>query len=843
MAAGTVIRNDDRNPMPSTRPIERFARRSYWRRRLVLQRWRLRLSGFQLAVRAAITEGNDQAVTSIALLRAALVPMLVCFVVWGGIETGSLWLRHHGADNLRWLASRVTQESYDGLLGAGIGATSTFLGLYWATVGVVASTVYSSVPGAIRNLFVSERSGTIFVRGTLYALVLGLLQLGFSAATGLHPTCAGLLVFTGLCGVSALWLVVLGGRLFNFFDSSTLASGLPQRFERAIRRAGARSRLPHSAADITAHAEAARVLTLLSNLAVLSAARPRRTDLGRIRIARYLLRVVTINHQFAGTIASSSAWWQRVSQHQNYFAIEHLRLTSALATSTGVPPTRAIDYQWVERRVAETLDDILAVMQTPAERGRAIDLLHTVAERSRDMGRRNLVAEALALREPLVAQATRFSTGTNPEEASVALAEAEPAVLQLTDLWLGFVDQCGHSTTRDLAADFTSALFSLRALYRSGLPREVITLAEELISKRRSETVIAGAHVTPMWWLQHHLARSLTGYLVSSAGQILDASEDTLRIARLLAARGDEQRAAVALLAALELSHKIRAHNATVQAHLEQLERFRSDAVSGDWPSRPPIVERAAAFRADIVVALSELLAALRVETHDSSRPDLYGQGYQVVTEAAWDYLLDDRSDTARSLFDALLKEFDVARLRASADFRDLSPELRFELTAEPLITAMDISGVAYLMQELNEHGIWDAVVAAWDDLLERGGQTLLRQLLIAGQLQDGFRFGPGQMVRTQRAIRLRQLLHDRGVGDGDGFSRLARRRRDPDVSPALQIFADTYGFHDRPWQYFFVEYVTAKLTDNETLPREVMELATQLDRLRDRGTDTTEED
>lgn len=829
--------------MPSTRPIERFARRNYWRRRLMLQRWRLGLSGVQLAVRAALTEGNDRAVTIAALLRAALVPTLVCVAVWGGIEAGSWWLRQHGTDELRWLASRVTQEPYDGLFGAGIGATATFLGLYWATVGVVASTVYASVPRAIRSLFVSERSGTVFVRGTLYALVLGLLQFGFSTATGLHPTRVGVLVFTGLCGISALWLVVLGGRLFDFFDSSTLANGLPRRFERAIRRAGARSRLSQNAADLTAHTEASRVLTLLSNLAVLTSQRPGHADLGRYRIAQYLLRVVTINHQFVGTVASSSAWWQRVSQHQNYFAVEHLRLTSALSTGTAVPPTQVIDYQWLERRVAETLDGLLAAMRTPAERGQAIGLLHSVAERSRTMGRHNLVAEALTLRAPLIAQATRFSTGTNPDEALVALAEAEPAVLQLTDLWLGFVDRCEYSTGRDLTTDFTSALSDLRALYRSGLPREVMTLAEELISKRHFETAIAGRHVTPMWWLQHHLARSLTEHVASSAGQILDASSDTLRITRLLAARGDEQRAAVALLAALELSHKIRAHNATVQAHLEQLEHFRSDAIIGNWPSRPPIVERAATFRADIIVALSELLPALRVETHDSSRPDLYGQAYQVVTEAAWDYLLDDRSDTATSLFNALLKEFDVARLRASADFKDRSPELRFELTAEPLITVMDVSGVAYLMQELNGHGIWDAVVAAWDDLLKRGGQTLLRQLLIAAQLQDGFSFGPGQMVRTQRGIRFRQVLHDRGIGDSDGFSRMTRRRRDPNISPALQIFADTYGFHDRPWQYFFVEYLTAKLPDDEALPREVEELARELERLRDRGTGATEEE
>jgi hypothetical protein len=828
--------------MPSTRSIERFARRSFWRRRLVVQRWRLRLSGVRLAFRTALTEGNDRALTIVSLLRAALIPALTCVVVWGGIESGSWWLRQHGPDGLHWVASRVTQEPFDGLFGAGIGATATFLGLYWATVGVVASTVYASVPAAVRNLFVSERSGTVFVRGTLYALVLGLLQLGFSAATDLPPTRVGVLVFTGLCGVSALWLVVLGSRLFNFFDSSTLASGLPRRFERAIRRASARSRLPRIAADITAHAEAVRVLTLLSNLAALSAARPERTDLGRYRVARYLLLIVAINHKFTGTIASSSAWWRRVSQHQNYFAVEHLRLTSALDTSTSVPPTQVIDYQWVERRVAETLADILEMMQTPAERAQAIGVLHSIAARSRDMGRHNLVAEALTLREPLVAQSTRFSTGTSPEEASIALAEAEPAVLQLTDLWLGFVDRCEHMTGRDLAADFTSALSSVHALYRAGLPREVITLAEELVSKRRFETAIAGAHITPMWWLQHHVAQSLTGYIVSSAGQILDATEETLGTARLLAGRGDEQRAAVALVAALELSHKIRAHDAKVQAHLEQLESFRSNAVSGGWPSRPPIVERAAAFRADVVVALSRLLPALRVETHDSSRPDLYGQAYQVVTQAAWDYLRDDRSDTATSLFDALLMEFDVARLRASVDFKDRSPDLRFELTAEPLITVMDISGVAYLMQELNGHGIWDAVVTAWDDLLERGGQPLLRQLLIAGQLQDGFGVGPGQMVRTQRGIRLRQLLHDRGIGDGMGFSRMTRRQRDSDISPALQIFADTYGFHDRPWQYFFVEYLAAKLPENETLPREVTELARQLDRLRDRGSDSTEE-
>jgi hypothetical protein len=834
--------------MPSTRPIERFSRRRFWLRRVMIHRWRWRLSLLQLGTRTRFTASGDHMLAVVRLLRAAVIPALISGGIWFGIEVGCWWLREHGPDQLRWVGARVAAEPYDGLLGAGIGATATFLGLYWATVGVVASTVYASVPGDIRNLFVRERSGTVFVHATLSALILGLLQLGAAAATNRHPTAVGVLAFTALCGIAALWLVVLGNRLFNFFDSSTLASGLPRRFERAIQQAGARSLLPRIATDVTAHNDASRVLELLTGLAALSAARPARTDTGRYRLALYLLHILTVNQRFKGTVASTSAWWQRVPQYRNYFAVDHLRLTSALATSTGISPTGVTDYQWVERRVAEILDNLLAAMQSPAERTRAVRLLHEIAAGSRGMARQNLVREALTLRAPAIAQATRFPTGLNPEEVSVALAEAEPSVLQLTDLWLGFVDRCRSANNRELAADFTNALGSVRALYRSTLPRETITLVEELIAKRDAETVIAGRHITPMWWLHHFVARSVAVDVTASVEQILDASVDTLRIARLLADRGDNQRASVALFAALELSHKIAVHAGVVHTHLTQLQQFRRPTIGGGgWPAPPPIAERAASFREQVLVTLTAQLSALREEAHDGSRPDLYGQAYQVVNEAAWDYLLADRAEAATTLFTGLLQELDSARLRVSTDFKEHDPELRVELTAEPIIAVMDISGVAYLMQELNGHGIWDAVTAAWDDLIARGGPVLLRQLLIAGRAQEGLPFGPGQLVRTGRGIRLRQLLHERGIRDDDAFSMPLQRRPTPTPTPTvsvpLQIFADTYGFHDRPWQYFFVQYVAGKLPDDQTLPREVAELARQLQRRRRDAAPPTPED
>ncbi|HYX48809.1 MAG TPA: hypothetical protein VE843_03655, partial [Ktedonobacteraceae bacterium] len=106
-----------------------------------------------------------------------------------------------------------------------IQVAGTFLGLYFAAVSVVISTVYARVQGDVRSLLMRDKVGDRYIHivamlGAASALLLG------SMALGRQPGVLNFIFIVGL-GVSAIYsFVVLGFRIFYFFDPTKLVDYL-----------------------------------------------------------------------------------------------------------------------------------------------------------------------------------------------------------------------------------------------------------------------------------------------------------------------------------------------------------------------------------------------------------------------------------------------------------------------------------------------------------------------------------------------------------------------------------------------------------------------------------------
>ncbi|MFZ1284301.1 MAG: hypothetical protein WAQ75_09320 [Propionicimonas sp.] len=104
------------------------------------------------------------------------------------------------------------------LVGAAVAVAATLLGLYYTTVGVIASTIYKAVPGDVRDLFIRERASetylkvviltisggvVVLVAGALGYQVAGLTLVALGILVAL--TCVGLVVVTCLQKRSVSW--------------------------------------------------------------------------------------------------------------------------------------------------------------------------------------------------------------------------------------------------------------------------------------------------------------------------------------------------------------------------------------------------------------------------------------------------------------------------------------------------------------------------------------------------------------------------------------------------------------------------------------------------------------
>ena len=118
-----------------------------------------------------------------------------------------------------------------------VAAEATLLALFFASRSEWwASTTYSSVPATIRNLFIEERTSTIYTNGIARALVFtsALLALG---TAGYHARVLTVAVAVILAIVAVLRLLVIGTATFSYFDPASLTEVLPGRFQHALMRA------------------------------------------------------------------------------------------------------------------------------------------------------------------------------------------------------------------------------------------------------------------------------------------------------------------------------------------------------------------------------------------------------------------------------------------------------------------------------------------------------------------------------------------------------------------------------------------------------------------------------
>lgn len=100
-----------------------------------------------------------------------------------------------------------------------------FLGLYFTAVSVVASTVYARVPGEVRELLTKEKVGNLYIGIVALTVAVATLLL-VKGAIGFSIGILDVLIVAVLVVPSIFSFVILGMRIFHFFDFTELAKQL-----------------------------------------------------------------------------------------------------------------------------------------------------------------------------------------------------------------------------------------------------------------------------------------------------------------------------------------------------------------------------------------------------------------------------------------------------------------------------------------------------------------------------------------------------------------------------------------------------------------------------------------
>lgn len=736
-------------------------------------------------------------------------------------------------------------ESVLSLVESTVTVGATLLGLYYATVGVIASTIYKSVPGDVRDLFITERNSETYL-GIVLLTVAGGITVLTSAALGHNVTALTLLALGIFAALTCVGLVGVTKRLLAYFDPSQLALPLMRALGRAVHDAGsAKTRaLPHRQDE--AQTAAYRALVSYRHLVELIEGTDLRNATAPVTLTRQMLYLLELYSSRKHAVPTGSRWWRRVPQHVNWLTADHARLQLALNTSSGFPPDLQPDYLWFERALARLLERSLSVAFRSQGGADALAVSENVADLVFRLTARFQIEEALVIEAMwgrVVADVTDSPRVAAPDADDYEvrlnqMAAAESLVRPYTSMVLGLSHAATSLTNRDLPAEFEDAIQGPNGLYRGTLPTDTRKMLERFAAAIKREVASEGHRITPPWWINHLAARSMAEALVATEKGILkDLRERTIDRVSVFQENERPDLAAVAGMASLELLHKLEFHQPQVALALEKLEQHRNENTGiPDWPARSPADFNAGDEHQTLIRKLSELLPALRRIKFDPREPDLYGQLYQFVVEGAFTAILVGDRDRGLRMYEAALAEVDAARNRISTDLAYQPDRTRILYTLEPVITAMDLAGYALLMQELDGSGIWNEIKTSWEVRL--AGNTDLSQFLLstAEFIDDTLSMTTGGLVRSRRSIQLRDVLEERNIHEAETLSWRANATRSrPHPSPIVSAYAPRrMGIDDDLYALFVAEFLVHHLPEGTDLPRKAQRLAESIQRYRE---------
>lgn len=720
------------------------------------------------------------------------------------------------------LAHRIGPDAYEAFVGASIGAFAVLLALFFTTLGVVAAYAYADVPEELRAVFLRARENTAYVNSMVRALVFGAALLA-AHSVGYHPYALSVVVFALLTLVVLLGSAALGRGLFSFFDVATLAAPLPERFTAAARSAAVSpAGSPPADRGRGEHEDARAALRLLRDVLGLA------TERGGARMIPSDALTTTLDTwadyaRRKPAIPTDSPWFSRSRQETNWLTLNPFELQDPL-TPASVPPSSAPDLTWVERELAEHYVIVLRPLVRGGDWPTVVDTLEPTGALAGGLVAHLQVREALLLcralgavvdpaiadRDPSLApggapdQERRRRTRTAAVSAGLAVrgrmwVGLSIAADRVRDEQVGDrLEHAAHAPNDPAVADGLPVSRDLRAL--------LDTLAAGLAIEREAE----GTQISPGWWLRHHVARTLTRSLYTTADLLLEDLHAYLHTRyAAITALDDPEAMATFLLAALNTVRTAQTALDRVRLGAEQLSTLRHDEVGDEsWPSWDPDESALATRRTEFLLALAAAARRLSARPHQADEPDLFGRTYLVIADALYDAVMDGDDATATALFPAVMNTALRAHQRAAIDVGD-QPDINHLIhTTAPLVDIMLVSGYALFLDAFDSRGIWPSVRAEWD------GATAEPELarVLAAILESRHRQVSADMRRDRWRQRFDRWLNENGLAAPHPFGPTHLGAAPVHASPVVAAVLDqgpltTYLMAD----LFLLEYLTTR--------------------------------
>lgn len=802
----------------------------YWK---LNQRWtslRFYLNNLMFRVRFHQRTERESLAALISLFRSVIKPVLVAVFIIGGLELIEFLFLSYGGmvgrvipvpHSVRTFISGWCREigidprMYGSALSTFTQVAGTFLGLYFAAVSVVVSTVYAKVQGDVRSLMIRDKVSdrylaVVTMLGAASALLLG------AMALGRQPGVLAF-IFIILLAVTAVYsFVALGLRIFYFFDPTKLVGYLTADLRMWIKEATPSGRW-WQLSSFQAHyqQQAEEVLRTYHNIVYLANREEHLQSRALVDLASNAFSLLRYYARQKLSIPSESQWFRRTFKHPDWLTANDSSTRMALATGTALQPQVIPDLTWLEVEVQRTVAYTLRGLFERKDLMSAYSFAGSAQQTFGYMARQFAVDEALQLfrtLSPLIREqihkvkADIVGQEGEVDELKVALGLTDTYGLGFINILLGLSERLRTTTGESLAQTVAAVDWEkLESLYGAGLPRSVVEQMEVLRIKLEFETEVEGRIVTPLWYRQQLVASSFVRYIESSVQNLVRDLEHVFaaEVESLVKARRYIF-AAQLIERGLEACNKFSFHFEAAKACYESLSSLRK-LQDIPWPEIDweGYDKQIAKVRERLALAFSESLPGLANLPRSHQLPDYFGHAYTVAAEECYYAMANGNEALFSNIYPAFFRACLTAheRVRTSSDIFDLS--VKMGMSAQFLIELFELSGCAIIFSELDDKPFWSVARKLWDEYLDRqsDGEAIIDYMLLMVEHKQGqFALFPRDVIQTTwkqdlaRRLSERGLLHDPLSGYHDEDEDAVSMHPSPivrAVAPSAWLFAE----------------------------------------------------
>ena len=664
-------------------------------------------------------------------------------------------------------------SDYVTLLATISGISGVFIGLYYAGISAVGSSIYARVPNNIRDLLAQDRYGNVYMRFLSFLTFLGLVLIALRII-GFSRIFLAIPIMTLFSGVGIISFVILGQRAFYLFDPTEFSSHLFEKLLRHLETVKAGGfRWSDKSFQNHAYKQAFLYLDTLHTLSDITSRETHLSGKPFLTLCENLIRFLIVYEKSKKTIPSDSKWYEQKYEHLDWYRTEDTHISIAHQTGTSLQPEVINNKEWVEGRVIPIIKDCLAVNLKEKRYNEVLGFIRNI----------DLYLESLAI-EGRVDRALDILTDLSETILDIISPESKKELVTNEVLEkLALIERCAvipvnialacRKYIEKLDADKVEKKLSKitwekdAELYKHEFPTYCLPTLELFKPRLSFEISTEGYLVSPLWYQKELLLQIETNVFTENTSSLMSKGSNLYGswISKTMHTKHPWLAGAV-MSKEWEFWHKIDPQIEIWQAKWNDLSKDRK--IKGlPWADFESEQLKAISKnrQAELLKLMSQQSLKLDFFKRPEGFPDYAGQFLHTTGEMSFDSLLTNNVSLLSSGFELYLygcmnKFKNLCPKSVSGDWR---VQQNLKIAIAPLLDLLDISGYARLMADYHHNDqLWQIVVTAWDRYFKTNAESRLSVFAQSIRIAEGiFGIPHRSILRTNWNMAVSNRLSD----------------------------------------------------------------------------------